>query len=136
VVFGVPDRGQVLVAEQRGKWTYVLISDPKAELACLMRNSLGGHDPDEVFVSYDTNPENAPTVARDRVVEIGSGQNSTDEGWFREDGWLTWTYGYVGSDVTGVTVRTPLGFDVEASVDNGRFAAWWHQTNPAARTLK
>lgn len=33
--------------------------------------------------------------------------------------------GYVGSDVTGVTVHTSSGLDIEASVAGNRFAAWW-----------
>lgn len=125
------------LAERRGKWTYVLISEPNAEGTCLMRNDLVGQDPagHEVFGNYDTDPE-VPTVARDRIVEMGSTAASIDEGWFREEGWLTWTYGYVGSDVTGVTVHTPLGFDVEASVDNGRFAAWWPSDKPSSDNLE
>ena len=46
-------------------------------------------------------------------------QASTDEGWF------LWVEGYVGSDVTGVTVHTSSGLDIEASVAGNRFAAWW-----------
>lgn len=124
-----------LVAERRGKWTYVLLSDSKGEGSCLMRNDVVGHDPGphEVFGDYDADPGAAPTVARDRIVEMGSTATSVDEGWLREDGWLTWTYGYAGSDVTGVTVHTPLGFDVEASVDNGRFAAWWPSVKPSSK---
>jgi hypothetical protein len=126
-----------LVAERRGEWTYVLMSQPKAESTCLMRNNLVGQDPagHEVFGSHDTDPGKAPTVARDRIVETGSTAAGTDEGWFRK-GWLTWAYGYVGSDVTGVTVHTPLGFDVEASVDNGRFAAWWPSDPPSSENLE
>lgn len=135
---GIPDRGgQALIAERRGTWTYVLVSDPKAEGSCLMRNDVVGQDPTghEVFGDYyDTDPAKAPTVARDRIAEIGNTQASTDQGWLRE-AWLTWTYGYVGSDVTGVTVHTPLGFDVEASVDNGRFAAWWPSDPPSSENL-
>ena len=31
----------------------------------------------------------------------------------------------MGSDVTGVTVHTSSGRDIEASVSGNRFAAWW-----------
>ena len=135
--FGIPASGEAtLLAERRGKWTYVLISGPKGEGSCLMRNDVVGHDPSGNDVlgnyEYDTNLD-APTVARDRMVEMGSTASSIDEGWLRDDSWLTWTYGYVGSDVTGVTVHTPLGFDVEASVDNGRFAAWWPSVVPSSK---
>jgi hypothetical protein len=33
--------------------------------------------------------------------------------------------GYAGRDVTRVTVDPPVGPDVEASLEDGRFAAWW-----------
>lgn len=135
--FGIPASGEAtLLAERRGKWTYVLISGPKGEGACLMRNDVVGHDPSGHDVlgnfEYDTNLD-APTVVRDRMIEMGSTATSIDEGWLRDDSWLTWTSGYVGSDVTGVTVHTPSGFDVEASVDNGRFAAWWPSVVPSSK---
>jgi hypothetical protein len=42
---GIPDSGEpTLLAERRGKWTYVLISGPEAEETCLMRNDLVGQD--------------------------------------------------------------------------------------------
>ena len=131
-----PARGEAaLVAERRGKWTYVLISGPKGERSCLMRNDVVGQDPsnNELFGSYNPDPAAPPTVARDRIVETGSQDTSIDEGWLRKDSWLTWTYGYAGSDVASVTVHTPLGFDVEASVDNGRFAAWWPSAKPSSK---
>jgi hypothetical protein len=137
--FGMPASGAAtLVAERRGKWTYVLISGPTGEGSCLMRNDVVGRDPagHGVLGSYDTDPGEAPTVARDRIDESGSTASSVGRGWLREDEWLTWTYGYVGSDVTGVTVHTPLGFDVEASVDNGRFAAWWPSDQPSSKHLE
>ncbi|WP_456695104.1 hypothetical protein [Aeromicrobium sp. P5_D10] len=135
---GMPAKGgATLVAERRGKWTYVLVSEPTGEATCLMRNHLVGQDPagHEVFGSYDTEPE-TPTVASDGILEMGSTATSIDEGWFRGESWLTWTYGYVGSGVTGVMVHTPLGFDVEASVNNGRFAAWWPSDKPSSKNLE
>ncbi|WP_028660523.1 hypothetical protein [Nocardioides insulae] len=126
-----------LVAERRGDWTYVLISEPDAEGSCLMPNDLVGQDDSdhEVIGSYDPDPGKAPTLAPDRIDETGSMASSTDEGWFRK-GWLTWTHGYVGSDVTALTVHTPLGFDVEASVEDGRFAAWWPSDQPSSENLE
>ena len=122
----VPDPNtRVLIAERRGEWTHVLLADPTGEGACLMPNDLVGQDvPADrgaFFGTYDPamDPADAPTPARDRIVEFVSMEGSTDEGWF------SWTQGYVGSDVTGVTVHTSSGPDVEASVEGGRFAAWW-----------
>jgi hypothetical protein len=130
---GVPDQKiRDLITERRGEWTYVLIAGSEGEGACLMPNDLVGQDAaadrGAFFGTYDpaTDVVDAPTLARDRIVEIGSMEGSTDEGWF------SWTHGYVGRDVTGVTVHPPSGPDVEASVDGGRFAAWWPEANPGA----
>lgn len=58
-------------------------------------------------------------LAPDRIAETEHQEGSTSEGWFIRTG------GYVGSDVVGVTVHTSSGLDIEASVVDGRFAAWW-----------
>jgi hypothetical protein len=139
----MPDQGErVVSAERRGEWTYVLIAGPQAEGACLMPDDLVGHqDPadhkDEGFFgTYDTDPVEAPTLARDRIVETESmaGSVRTPGRWpfSTDEGWFSWVQGYVGSDVTGVTVHTPAGPDVEASVANGRFAAWWPSDQPSS----
>lgn len=125
-----------LLAERRGTWTYVLISGPRAEASCLLRNDVVGQDPagHEVFGSLEPDPGEAPAVSRDGLVETGSAATSIDDGLFGEE-WLTWAYGRVGAEVTAVTVHTPLGFDVTASVDNGRFAAWWPSQQPSSENL-
>lgn len=131
---GMPDGdNQTLLAERRGGWTYVFISAPVGEATCLMRNAAAGQDPEghEIFADL-AEPTPTATVDPRQIVETGSTGVSTDEGWFRR-GWLTWTYGYAGNDVTSVTVRTPLGTDVEATVRNGRFAAWWPSERPSSK---
>jgi hypothetical protein len=119
----VPDRGErVAVAERRGEWTYVLLTGPGTEAACLMPDDLVGQDPHargDFFGSYDTDAVAPPTVHPGRIDETSSMEGSTDEGWF------IWVEGYVGSDVTGVTVHPSSGPDIEASVVGDRFAAWW-----------
>ena len=119
----VPDRGErVAVAERRGEWTYVLLAGSGTEAVCLMPNDLVGQDPtdrEEFFGSYDTDTVAPPALHPDRIDETTSMEGSTAEGW------LTWSQGYVGSDVTGVTVHTSSGLDIEASVAGNRFAAWW-----------
>jgi hypothetical protein len=128
---GVPGRQTgAEIAERRGEWTYVLIVGSAGEGACLMPNDLVGQgvpaDRGAFFGSYDPASDvvDVPTPARDRIVETTSMEGSTDEGYF------SWIQGFVGSDVTGVTVHPASGPDVEASVDGGRFAAWWPTVNP------
>ena len=143
----VPDQGErVVIAERRGGWTYVLIAGPTAEGTCLMPDDLvGNRDPADhkekgFFGTYDTEPVEAPTLARDSIVEAGSMQGSVRTPgalpFTTDDGWFSWVEGYVGSDVTGVTVHPPVGPDVEASVANGRFAAWWPSDQPSSENLE
>ena len=119
----VPDRGErVAMAERRGEWTYLLLAGPGTEAICLMPDDLVGQDPtarEDFFGSYDTDTVAPPTLDPDRIDETTSMQGSTEEGWFSS------VEGYVGSDVTGVTVHTSSGLDIEASVAGNRFAAWW-----------
>lgn len=121
--FAVPDGvGRVAIAERRGEWTYVLLAGPGIEAICLMPDDSVGRpiaNGDDFFGSYDPDPAAAPTLAPDRIAETEHQEGSTSEGWFIRTG------GYVGSDVVGVTVHTSSGLDIEASVVDGRFAAWW-----------
>ena len=146
-VLEVPDQGErVVIGERRGGWTYVLIAGPKSEGFCLMPDDLVGHqDPADhreegFFGGYTTDPVEAPTPARDRIVEFESMAGSVPAPGLwpfnNDDGWFSSVEGYVGSDVTGVTVHTPVGTDVEASVANGRFAAWWPSDQPSSENLE
>lgn len=45
--------------------------------------------------------------------------------WADDREWFAWAEGHVGSDVTAVTVTTATGLEIEASVNDGRYAAWW-----------
>lgn len=81
------------------------------------------------FGTFDVDPPEAPTPARDRIVETesmgGSVSLSGRLPFSTTEGWFSWVSGYAGSDVTGVTVHPPVGPDVEATVSQGRFSAWW-----------
>jgi hypothetical protein len=120
----VPDHGErVLIAEQRGDWTYVLLGGSHTEAACLLPNDIVGQGPaayeGKFFGDYDSEVPPAPRVAPDRIVQTMYMSGRTDEGW------LNWTEGYVGRDVVAVTVHTPTGLKVQASVTRGRYSAWW-----------
>ncbi|NYI44348.1 hypothetical protein BJ993_001428 [Nocardioides aromaticivorans] len=126
-----PDaRERVVVAERRGEWTYVLLSGPAGEATCLMPEEMVERGvrsvDDDYFGSYDADPPAAPVVAAGDIEETGAMSGSTDEGWF------TWTAGFVGKDVTAVTVHTSSGLDIEASVVGNRFAAWWPGVPPSS----
>lgn len=128
--------GRVAVAERRGEWSYVLIDGPgRAQRVCLMPvEDIGEQARPRLFGGYfDTDVADPPTVAPDRIAVHVSAEGQTDEGWFN------WVEGYVGGDVTGVTVRTSSGLDIQASVVGNRFAAWWpgrvqSSSNPEGET--
>ena len=132
---GIDDQGaQAVISEMRGKWTYVLVEGPAGEGACLMPEDRVGASSDAArkngfFGTYDTDPPEAPIPARDGLIEAESmGGAVSLPGrlpFTSTEGWFSWVNGYVGGDVTGVTVHPPVGPDVEATVSHGRFSAWW-----------
>lgn len=112
--------GHLAMAERRGEWTYVLIEGPgRQEGVCLMRNDEIGKPGAEVGGHFTTDAAQPPTVAPNRIAVNVAGEGQTEDGWFNS------VEGFVGSDVTGVTVHTSSGFDIQASVVGNRFAAWW-----------
>jgi hypothetical protein len=132
---GVRDQStRLVIGERRGGWTYVLLDGPREEGSCLMPDDLVGASGVKArrsgyFGSYDPNPPKAPTPARDSIIEYGSTGGAVSVPGRLSigtiDGWFTWVTGYAGSDVTRVTVDPPVGPDVQASLEDGRFAAWW-----------
>jgi hypothetical protein len=145
-ILGVTEQGErALIAEQRGEWTYVVFAGPNSEGSCLMPEGLMGRpdptaDQKQGFMgSYSPGPGEAPTVARNSIAALASDGSVPADGLWgfsKDEEWVTFVKGYVGSDVTGVTVHAPTGVDVEASVANGRFAAWWPSVKPSSEHLE
>lgn len=120
---GVPDpTARIALAERRGEWTYVLLAGPRGEAICLMHD-----DGDSIFGSSTPDPPPPPTLARDGLDESTSATSATDEGMY------SYTEGFVGRDVTGVTVHVSTGLDIQASIADGRFAAWWPSVEQSSR---
>ena len=136
---GVSSDGlQTVMSERRGGWTFVLLEGAGGEAACLMPQKLidsdsGASRADGFFGSYDPDPPPAPRPATDAIVESESMAGSVSLpgrlSLGTVDGWFVWVRGYVGRDVVAVTVDPPVGPDVEASVRDGRFSAWWPAGN-------
>lgn len=112
-----------MLAERRGTWTYVLIR-PTDEIqsSCIMptaeiTDSPAG-DRRRWFGSTDEELSD-PVRDVDEVRVDTAATGSTKEGLF------SYSEGAVGRDVVDVTFTTPRGVTVKASVDNGRYAAWW-----------
>lgn len=144
-VLGVPDQDErVLIAERRGGWTYVLFSGAGSEGACLMPDDLIGH-PDArgdlgFFGTYGSDPVADP-APRAVGIEVTSAADGSVPGpgrwpWSSQDSWFNWVEGFVGEDVAAVTVHPPGLPDVEATVTDGRFAAWWPSDPPSSENLE
>lgn len=108
------------LAERRGEWTYVLVDTVAGPASCLVPDDLAGRTDVRGgwFGSLDAEGD-VPTPAADELVELTSALGTTDEGLF------SWTEGVVGADVVAVAVTRPGGEVVQASVADGRYAAWW-----------
>lgn len=138
--FGVTDRAQqVVIADRRGEWTYVLLTGARAELSCLMDEDLVGRrgaTGDVGFMgSYGQGAGRTPDVSRSGIKGYGGVGAMPVDGWWPftdDEEWINQVEGFVGVDVTGVTVHTRAGTDVEASVAGGRFAAWWPAPKPSS----
>jgi hypothetical protein len=134
-LMGIRDQStRVVIAERRGGWTYVLLDGPAEEGSCLMPDGLVGasgvkNRRSGFFGHYDPKPPEAPTPARDSLIETESAEGAVSVPGLLSvgtiDGWFAYVTGYAGSDVTRVMVDPPAGPDVEASLQGGRFAAWW-----------
>lgn len=111
-----------LIAERRGEWTYVLIPlSGDLEASCIMSTDAttdGTRPRDGVWLGGAGDQPPLKAGAR-HLYRTVSGIGGTGEGL------LSFTEGVAGRDVVGVTITTPRGMTVVASVDNGRYAAWW-----------
>lgn len=118
----------VLLAESRGGWSYVVLtvagsSGRELQGTCLVPESLvsdprpgGGGFFGSLGDAHDTA---GPVLRRDVVREDSSGVGVVDDEAF------VYAEGRAGADVAGIDVITPGGQEVEASLENGRWAVWW-----------
>ena len=116
-------RVKPLLAERRGAWTYVLIQPTAGvESSCIMPTAeVTGGVAEERRRWFGSTGEqlSEPAISPEELRVHVAATGSTEEGLF------SYSEGEVGRDVVGVTFTTPRGVTVEASVANGRYAAWW-----------
>lgn len=110
------DRAELVLAERRGDYVVLLYrtDNPDMSGACLVRNPRGSDDVDHAGtgVGGSTGPALAapPSGFTQGAITQFAGVSVTD--------------GAVGDDVTGVTIHAGT-MEVQASVRNGRYVAWW-----------
>jgi hypothetical protein len=114
---------QLVLTDSRGPFEMLLYAGPSGEGVCLW-NSSG------VLSITGGNGETLPTVSDHSIGVPGVG--------FDRNGGavLTYAYGHAGTRVTAVTLDLANGVRVEATVQNGFYAAWWpSQTDVSATEL-
>lgn len=113
----VVETADVVLVEDRGPWTYVLLGgDGGYEATCLLRDNGPG---EEVTGGGYFGSLGVEKVGPGTVVTHGTRAQSDDNSSYRE---IT---GRVGSDVASVILNTRQQGPVTASVHGGYFAAWW-----------
>ncbi|MEL7977726.1 hypothetical protein AAG589_17810 [Isoptericola sp. F-RaC21] len=110
-----------VLAEQRGDYTYVLLTGDGAAGECLVTVQASGATD---VVAGDAVLNAAPAVPGPRdVTTLQSGTASWSEG-DTGDGALTSAYGRAGADVASVSLTLTSGERVEATVQDGWWAVW------------
>lgn len=115
--------GTPVLAERRGDWSYVALSDGAGfTFTCVLPNEAIGADPEDYaskMLGAAGNDAELSTPRARQISDVSSITGVIDEGEFNL------VEGRVGRDVIAVSVLRPGSDVIEASVDNGRFAAWW-----------
>lgn len=113
------DAMSVALAERRGDVVAVVLRDPERDLSgyCLADLPSGATEPRALEVAL-AGSEGPPAVApADGFLEGSTVQFGGDE-------IVSMTDGAVGDDVVGLTIHAD-GHTVEATVEDGRYTAWW-----------
>jgi hypothetical protein len=120
--------GSVLVAEARGGWNYVVFtaagsSGRELQGSCLVPDDLvadprpgeGGFFGGLGGAEETAGSQPARGVVREDTYGVGSVDDET----------FVYAEGRAGADVFSIEVTTPGGQQVDASIENGRWAVWW-----------
>ena len=110
-------QASAVLAEQRGDWTLVVLGDGGGlDASCVTQNDDGAPSDNSFAASGYRDPLNLGP--RDIFVSSGGSGGSTNN-------LMSVLIGFVGTDVTGVTVHTTEDGEVAATVANGHVAGWW-----------
>ena len=123
------DRAKLALAERRGNYVAVLYhtDDPDMSANCLVRNPSGSADADVIDSGAGGSSGSALKAPPRGFTEgaiSGFAQGAIARGEIDESRGFSITDGAVGEEVKGVTIHAGA-LTVEASVQNGRYAAWW-----------
>lgn len=109
----------VALAERRGDFVAVLLrrDDPDLSVSCIARNVAGSDRVDDVRTGASGSSGPAWTPPAGQITEGAISQ-------FGDPQPAAFADGAVGAGVVGVTIHAGA-YTVEATVANGRYAAWW-----------
>ncbi|PPF86179.1 hypothetical protein C5B96_05450 [Subtercola sp. Z020] len=111
----------VLIAEMRGDVLTLVLNGDGQRLYCGIRDGT-------IAWSIDLGlPTTESPAAGDAYLTDGMGLDGDVAGTR-----VSAVRGVAGADVTGVTVHLADGVDVQATVQNGTWLAWWPEDEPAA----
>jgi len=110
-----------VLAEQRGDYTYVLLTGAGATGECLVTTRASGATD---VVTGDAVLKSAPGEPGPRDVTTVQSGTASWSGGDTGDGALTSAYGRAGADVASFALTTTSGERVEATVQDGWWAVW------------
>jgi hypothetical protein len=117
---------QLDLAERRGEWVALLYTATEHMAGmCLAHLPAGAAKANDIDVSQGGGDQGFLPVAGEftegNIAEFRGGNIFG----FADRPEIALTHGNVGEDVAAVTITTPDGQLVEATVRDGRYAAWW-----------
>lgn len=117
---------QLDLAERRGEWVVLLYTASEYMTGmCLAHLPAGSQKADNIDFSRGGGDQGFLPVAGEFTEgNIGEFRGGNIFG-FGDRPEIALTHGNVGEDVAAVTITTPDGQLVEATVQDGRYAAWW-----------
>ncbi len=117
---------QLDLAERRGEWVVLLYTTTEHMAGmCLAHLPVGAAKANDIDVSQGGGDQGFLPVAG----EFSEGSMAEFRGGsifgFGDRPEIALTHGNVGEDVAAITITTPDGQLVEATIQDGRYAAWW-----------
>lgn len=116
-----PATAAVVIAERRGDYVAVLLrgtGTADVSAFCVAENRPGSGEVDNLQSGAAGGSGPAQQVAPKTFMEASMAE-------FGGDAAAAFVDGVAGSEVAKVTIHAPGGTQIEATVENGRYAAWW-----------
>lgn len=122
---GIDRDFRTVLVELRGDWSFTVMQAADGmEIACLADGKITAERPEGDGLSWGGEALGEP--AADSLLT-----GSVVKADILVDGTQYAVTGRIGSDVAGVAFLVG-GREVEATIENGRFAAWWPEPDPAS----